>query len=166
MKPEIIITLKSRDGLESLEELKTATDKGKLLDCEIKVHRERRSLDANAFLWVTLSKMAGILKTTKDELYLLMLERYGIFTHIIVKKEAVERVKSEWRTVRELGEGKIGNGTGVQLQVYYGSSTYDIKEMSRLLDGIVSEAHEIGIETPNRNELELMKIQWKGGGQD
>jgi hypothetical protein len=161
MKPELIIALKSREGLESLNDLKAATDNGKLLDVEIKPHRERRSLDANAFLWITLSKMAAALKTSKDDLYLIMLERYGVFTHIIVKKEAVERVKSEWRTVRELGEGKIGTGTGVQLQVYYGSSTYDTKEMSHLLDGIVSEAHEIGIETPTRAELELMKTEWR-----
>jgi hypothetical protein len=107
-----------------------------------------------------LDKLAEALHTNKDELYLLMLERYGVFTHIIVKPEAVERVKQEWRTVRELGKGKIGNVEGVQLQVYYGSSTYDTKEMARLIDGVVSECHEVGIETMTPGEIASMNEEW------
>ena len=48
--------------------------------------------------------MAAKLRTSKDELYLEMLSRYGVFTHIVVKPNVVDRVKGEWRTVRELGE--------------------------------------------------------------
>ena len=161
MRSEIVITLNSRECLNQLDNIKIAMDKGKLLDIEIKPHSARRSLDANAFLWVILQKMAEVLKTSKDELYLSVLERYGVFTPIIVKPEAVERVKEEWRTCKEIGRGKIGNAEGVQLLCYYGSSTYNTAEMSHLLDGVISEAHEIGIETPTRAEIELMKSDWR-----
>lgn len=160
MKPEIIITLKSREGLESLEELKTATDRGKALDCEIKVHRERRSLDANAMMWKTLSDMAAVLKTTKDELYLQMLKKWGgKFTYIVVQPEAAETLKSIWKEVEEVGKGVINGKECTQLLCYYGSSFYNTKEFSVLLDGIITDAHEIGIETPTRSEIELMKIE-------
>ncbi len=160
MKPELVIGFTAREPLNSLQELTDALAKGKLLDVEIKVHRNRRSLNANAYLWVLLSKMAEALKTSKDELYLIMLERYGVFTHVIVKPEAVERVKAEWRTVRELGKGKIGGIEGVQLQCYFGSSTYNTKEMATLIDGVVSECKEIGIETLPEGELQFMKEEW------
>lgn len=157
-EPEITLTLKGniQDLQAWNEELKDLAE----MDVEVKKHRKKRSLDANAYLWVLLSKMAAVLRTTKDELYLLMLERYGAFTHLIVKKNVVERVKEEWRTVRELGEVTIGKQQGVQLQCYFGSSTYDTKEMSVLIDGIVSEAKELGIETATPAELELMKSEW------
>ena len=160
MKPEIVVSVTTREPLNNLQELTDALVKGKLLDVEIKIHRNRRSLNANAYLWVLLGKLADALMTRKDELDLLMLERYGVFTHVIVKPEAVERVKAEWRTVRELGKGRIGNVEGVQLQCYFGSSTYDTKEMATLIDGVVSECKEVGIETIPDAELQSMKDEW------
>ncbi len=136
--------------------------KGKELAVEIKQYRHRRSLDANAYMWVLLAKMAEVLKSSKDELYLIMLERYGVFTHIVVKPNMVDKVKREWRTVRELGEVTVNGKTGIQLQCFFGSSTYDTKEMSVLIDGVVQECKELGIETLGDQELSLLKSEWGG----
>lgn len=144
---------------------KEVITKGKLLAVEIKQHRQKRSLDSNAYLWMLLQKMAEVLHTSKDELYLLMLERYGVFTHIIVKPNVVEMVKREWRTVRELGEVTVNNKTGMQLQCFFGSSTYDTKQMSTLIEGVVSECHEIGIETLTPDEIANMNSQWGMKGE-
>ena len=95
--------------------------------------------------------MADVLHTSKDNLYLIMLERYGVFTHIVVKPTMVDKVRQEWRTVRELGEVTINGKVGVQLQCYFGSSTYDSKEFS-VLNGVISEAQEMGIETITSGE--------------
>jgi hypothetical protein len=123
-------------------------------------YREKRSLDANAYLWALLQKLAESLNTTKDEIYIEMLGKYGVFTHIIVKQHIVDRVKEEWRTVKELGEVKVGGQSGIQLQCYFGSSTYDTKEMSVLIDGIVQECKDYGIETLPPDELNRMKKEW------
>lgn len=154
---EIILSLPQKVDISELKEI---ISRGKQLTAEIKQYRHRRSLDANAYLWVLLSKMADALNTTKDELYLLVLERYGVFTHIVVKPHIVERVKAEWRTVRELGEVTIRGQKGIQLQCYFGSSTYDTKEMSVLIDGVVSECKEMGIETMTPEELKMLKEAW------
>ena len=82
-------------------------DKDTLLDVTIKKHRNKRSLTANGGLWMLLQRLAEVLGTSKDELYLQFLEQYGTFTHIVVKPSAVDKVKQEWRTVRELGEVTI-----------------------------------------------------------
>lgn len=122
--------------------------------------RKKRSLDANAYMWVLLSKIAEEIHSDKDEVYLEMLSRYGVFTHIIVKPSVVDKVKTEWRTVRELGEINVNGTSGIQLQCYFGSSTYDTREMSVLVDGVVREAKELGIETATPEELERMKREW------
>jgi hypothetical protein len=122
-EPEIILSTKGNIQAE-VEELKQIVSKGKELSVDIKQYRHKRSLDSNAYLWVLLSEMADKLKTTKDELYLEMLSKYGVFTHVVVKPAVMERVKLEWKTVRELGEVTINGKTGIQLQCYFGSSTY------------------------------------------
>ena len=126
----------------------------------IEKRKKKRSLDANAALWEMLTKMAAVLRTTKDELYLEMLDRYGVFTHIVVKPNVVERVISEWKTVRELGEVTINGKTGIQLQCFFGSSTYDSKEFSVLLDGVISEAKEIGVPFISSEEKARMLEEW------
>jgi hypothetical protein len=129
-------------------------------DVTIKPHREKRSLDANAALWKMLSLMADKLHTTKDELYLEMLDRYGVFTNIVVKPNVVDRVKQEWKTVRELGEVTINGKTGIQLQCFFGSSTYDSKEFSTLLEGVIQEGKEIGVDFISREERARMIAEW------
>ena len=100
------------------------------------------------------------LETTKDELYLIMLGKYGVFTHTVVKPNVVERVKEEWKLVKELGEVKINGQTGIQLQCYFGSSGYDSKEMSTLVNGVVNECKEQGITTLDELELDKMVSKW------
>ena len=144
------------DLLQGYDDLSKIDD----LDIELKKHREKRSLNANAYCWVLLQKLAEKLNTSKDDLYLIMLERYGQFTHLVVKPNVVDKVKEEWRTCRVLGEITVNGKKGVQLQCYFGSSTYNSKEMSTFIDGIISECKEQGIETMTPNELERLKIEW------
>jgi hypothetical protein len=140
------------------KQLETATDK--LLTITAKLFRHKRSRDANSYSWVLMQRIAEDQHTDKWSVYLEMLGRYGVFTHIIVRPGMVDRVISEWRTVKNLGEVTVSGQTGIQLQCYFGSSTYDTKEMSVFIEGIVSECHEMGIETATPEELERMKREW------
>lgn len=141
----------------------------KIKDCEklsIKAvkYRNKRSLDANAYAWVLMQKLAEETNTDKWAIYLECLQRYsGAFTHVIVKEAAAERMKELYRTCVDLGEVEVNGQTGIQLQVYYGSSTFNTKEMAVFLDGIISECEEHGIETMPPDELERMKATWRNG---
>jgi hypothetical protein len=123
--------------------------------------REKRSLDANALLWVCLGKMADALRADKWDLYLQMLKRYGKYTHICVKPHVVEAVKAQWRECEEIGEVNINGQKAVQMLCYFGSSTYDTKEFSRLLEGVISEMQEMGLETPASAEMQRALEQWE-----
>lgn len=139
--------------IDSIKDEKLAVKAGK--------YREKRSLDANAYAWVLLQKIAEATNSDKWEIYLECLQRYSrSFTHVIVKEAAVERMKQLYRTCVELGPVTVNGQSGYQLQVYYGSSTFDTKEMSVFIDGIVSECKEMGIETLPPDEMARIKELW------
>jgi adenine C2-methylase RlmN of 23S rRNA A2503 and tRNA A37 len=150
------VTFESMEDIS--KQLETITDK--LLTITAKIFRNKRSRDANSYSWVLMQKIAEDQHTDKESVYLEMLGRYGVFTHIIVRPGVVDRVVSECRTVKNLGEVTVSGQTGIQLQCYFGSSTYDTKEMSVFIEGIVSECQEMGIETATPDELERMKREW------
>lgn len=150
------VTFESMEDIS--KQLESITDK--LLTITAKIFRNKRSRDANSYSWVLMQKIAEDQHTDKWSVYLEMLGRYGVFTHIIVRPGMVDRVISEWRTVKNLGEVTVSGQTGIQLQCYFGSSTYDTKEMSVFIEGIVGECHEMGIDTATPEELERMKREW------
>lgn len=130
------------------------------LDLTVKVHREHRSRDANALMWACLSEIAAALGIDKWDVYLQMLKRYGKFTHICVKPAAVDAIKRQWRECEVVGNVNINGKPAVQMLCYYGSSTYDSKEFSVLLDGIISEMKEMGLETPASEEMRAALERW------
>lgn len=123
-------------------------------------YRKKRSLDANAYLWVLLGKMADVLRADKWDIYLKMLKRYGKYTYIVVKPNVVDAVKKQWREVEELGPINLNGQEGIQLLCYFGSSTYDNLEMAVLIDGVVSECKGLDIETLPPDQIAQMKEQW------
>lgn len=149
-----------RQKINMLNTLQKAIEKGKSIEVKIGVKREARSLNANAYLWVLLGRMAEVLHTDKDELYMLMLSRYGVFTHVVVKPNVVERVKAEWKLVKELGPVTINGKQGIQLQCYFGSHTYNTKEFSRLLEGVIDEAKRIDVEVKSDAEIQSLLAEW------
>lgn len=140
--------------------------KDKDLDLDIKQHREKRSLDANKMLWACLGDIAKVLQMDTWELYLLMLKRYGKYTTVLVNADAVGMMRRRWREIDEIGDTTIVNEDGiaqrkVYLNCYFGSSTYDSKEFSALLDGVVSEMKEIGLEPPLSRDMQRAIENWE-----
>lgn len=145
------------DFLQTYDELK-GYDK---LSLEIKPYRRKRSLDANALLWHCLDEIAKYIGTDKWSVYLKMLRRYGVFTYIVVKKSAIRKMMEQWRECEIVGEIDINGESAVQLLCYFGSSTYDTSEFSRLLDGVISEMEEMGIRTPTSKEMRRSLDEWE-----
>ena len=124
-------------------------------------HRERRSLDANALLWLCLGRIAETLRSDKWEVYLQMLKRYGKYTYICVKPNVVDAMKTQWRECEIVGKVDINGKEAVQMLCYFGSSTLNTKEFSVLLDGVISEMKEMGIETPTSEDMKRALELWE-----
>ena len=129
---------------------------------EIKEHKQKRSLNANSYCWVLLQKLADVLHTTKEELYKKYIREKGIFRTITIDNQAVDTFIHLWQ---EKGLGWIcdvsnrGN-TSTDLIAYYGSSSYNSKQMANYIDFLVEECKEQGIETLTPQELESLKEHW------
>lgn len=130
------------------------------LDITARRHREKRSLNANSMLWECIGKIATALGSDKWDVYLDMLKRYGVFTYVCVKPGAVEMLKQQWRECEEIGDIDINGQKAVQMLCYFGSSTYDSKQFSALLDGVISEMNEMGIETPIPRNVQTVIDEW------
>lgn len=166
MKTEVFFNHKTKTTLLPLVvDGNVTADVADLMECEsldIKVvkHRKKRSLDANALLWACLGDIASALRADKWDIYLKMLKRYGKYTYICVKPKVVEAVKAQWRECEEIGKININGAEAVQLLCYFGSSTYDTKEFSALLDGVISEMKEIGLAPPPSKHIKEALEQW------
>ena len=118
---------------------------------------ERRSLDANNYLWVLASKMAEVLGTTKDEVYENLLQRYGLVDEdvVITVKSSVDmsKIDGHWHLLKS--DDKWSGYIRIR-----GTSEYDKREMARFLDMVVDEAKELGVETMTPQELEKLKEAW------
>lgn len=140
-------------------------DKDKL-SIEVKPYRERRSLDANAYFFVLADKLAEKLRITKEEVYRNAIREIGgVSETVCVKNQAVERLCEGWSKnglgwQTETFPSKLEGCTNVIL--YYGSSTYDKAQMSRLIENIVQDCQAVGIETRTPSELANLLSLWEG----
>lgn len=155
-KFNITFSVNERCVLEEVNELQ---------DCKLSIkavkHRKKRSLDANALLWHCLGQIAGELRADKWDIYLNMLRRYGQFTYICVKPNMVDAVKQQWRECEVIGDIDINGKPAVQMLCYFGSSCYDTKQFTILLDGVIDEMKGMGLETPLPEDLRRALEKWE-----
>lgn len=128
---------------------------------EIKKHRQKRSLNANALFWKICNSIADILEASYDDIYLQLLDRYGVKKYIVVKPEAVEDMKKMFRAVEEMGGVYVEGKKGVQLCCTIGSSKYNTKQMSRLIKGAIDESREIGGFVPDDHDIGASLELWE-----
>lgn len=144
--------------------LLSTLDEGKEYDIDIKPHSKRRSLDANSYMWVLLGKMGEKLRIPKELLYREYIREIGAFTPLPIKECAVEDFRRIWEShgtgwvCDVVDDSKLA---GYKLvHAYSGSSTYDTAQMSRLIDMVVQDAKEQGIETMTPQQLAGLVERW------
>lgn len=151
------LSIIERNSISEIERLKD----DEKLSIKIVKYRKKRSLDANGLLWHCLGEIASSLQADKWDIYLQMLKRYGKYTYICVKPNMVDSVRSQWRETEVVGDVNINGTEAVQMLCYFGSSTYNTKEFSVLLDGVISEMHEMGLEVPPSTEMKRALEEWE-----
>lgn len=146
--------------LNMFEELRTT----ERLSIKIGKFKKKRSLDANAYAWVLISRLAERLNIPKTDIYRSAIKEIGGNSDTVcIQDKAVQSLRDGWERngigwMTDTMPSKIDGCTNVIL--YYGSSTYDTAQMSRLINNIVEECRIQGIETKSKEELDSLLGQW------
>lgn len=140
--------------------------KPKAYDLTVKEHRKKRSLDANAYAWVLIGKLADEMRIPPTVVYNNAIQNIGGNYEVIpIREEAVEKFKEVW-TKQGLGWPCVDMGPSKiqgyrNLRAYYGSSTYDTRQMSMLIDALIQDCKALDIETLSEEKLSAMMDCWR-----
>lgn len=162
---EQIVSISTRsDFNETFDELRD-TD----VDIDIKKHREIRSNEANKYCWVLCEKIAQKLidekvKHTKIDVYREAIREIGVWVDKELDPDTAKTFSTAWKM---LGTGWLTeqvdyskSGENVIIRFYYGSSRYNKKQMSRLIDNLVQDCKALGIETDTPEQIAKIKSLW------
>lgn len=155
----ICLNIPYRDARKFVGEMKN-----RKYEVELKEYRQKRSSDANAYCWTLLDKLSEVLREPKEELYRGYIRNIGgVSDTVCALDSAVDKLRKSWER-NGLGwqtdtmPSKKEGCTNVVL--YYGSSTYDTAQMSRLIDMIIQDCKGCGIETLPPERLAAMVEEW------
>ena len=126
---------------------------------EVKEHKEKRSLNANAYAWKLITEIGNATRLSKEEVYLDMLKHYGQ-SEIVSVLSNID-VSGYFKYYEAIGTAKLQGKDFTHYKIYKGSSEYNTYEMSVLIDGIVHEAEQLDIQTLTPAELSRLKEMWK-----
>lgn len=155
-----LLTIATRENVGVLYDELHETD----VDVTVKKHREKRSLDANAYFWVLVDRLAEKTRIPKTDIYRRYIREIGGNHEMVcVIDSAVKKLRNGWEH-NGLGwqtdtmPSRIPGCTNVIL--YYGSSTYNTRQMSHLIDMAVQDCQEQNIETLSPEKLAGMMEEW------
>jgi hypothetical protein len=175
-KGQIVNTYRDENGklilMIQLDEIPVDLDDVMGIPVEIKVTkpRKKRSLDANSYFWELCGKIADKMSddgtiTTKDDVYRECVKQVGVFRDIPMLGEGIDTIRKAWEMhgtgwVTEIVD-YLPDNSGYLVRCYYGSSTYNTKQMSRLIDNIVQDAQTLGIDTRTPAEIANLLSLWQ-----
>ena len=138
------------------------------LAISLKKWREHRSLSANAYYWVLVGKLSELTGQPNAVIHNMLLRRYGVaeivggqlLTVMVpdtdeAERETLEKEIYHLKPTSKLKEGKDGRMFRAYI-LMKGSSDFDTKEMSRLIDGTIDECKGVGIDTISTEEVRRM----------
>lgn len=155
------------DNPQAVRKLCRQIEPGKKYQAKISRAAKRRSLDANAYFWVLAGKLAAKLHISVREVYLSCIREIGDNFQIVpIREDAVHKWAQIWAAhgsgwiIEDLGECRNIPGYHY-IQCFYGSSVYDTRQMSLLIDMIIQECKQQEIETLTPDEIAQMKARWE-----
>lgn len=162
-KPKLTFVI--NNNINSLEEIENI----ELLDIEIKKHREKRSINANNYFWSLLGELCELQELDPIEEYKNRIRVLGIFRRIRIEPAHIPTLKKSWEQfgiawwMEEADTEYIGEIEFRILHLYYGSSSFNTKQMARLINDLVQDCQAVGITTKSDEEIESLIKEWKQG---
>lgn len=159
-----LLTVEADGNVQTLFQMFDDLKASERLTFKVKKYSKKRSLDANAYCFVLIGKIAEKTNVPKEEVYRKAVKEIGgNYDVVCVQDKAVEAMCEAWSKMglgwqTDTFPSKIDGCTNIAM--YYGSSTYDVPTMCRLIDNIVQDCKALGIETKSPEELESLLGEW------
>lgn len=124
-------------------------------------------MDANSYCWVLSQKIAEAIGNTKEYVYKWAIRQVGQFEIVPIRDDVVEKWIEAWESkglgwqAEVLGKSKLEGYTNIIN--YFGSSVYNTKEMALLIEELVYQAKELGIDTISEEEKEALLALYEKG---
>lgn len=138
----------------------------------IQKRKKKRSLNASAYCWVLCQKIAEVMSnhsyTSKEDIYRKAIKDCGHFSYVPVREDAVERYIQIWQghglgwLAEDIGECQNLKGYH-NIMCYHGSSVYNTKEMTRLIDCLTDECEQLGIKLEPSEYIQSLIEGWENG---
>lgn len=160
-KPKISFLINDKSKLPSIEELK-----GIKLKITAKKDIKKRSLNANNYFWKLLQELCELAEIDTIEEYKRRVKELGIFRRFKIEKDNVNTFEKMWTAQGiawfcEIFDTEIiGNTEFKTINAYYGSSSFNSKQMSRLINDLVQDCQTYGIETKTPTEIKSLLESW------
>lgn len=133
---------------------------------ELKEYKEKRSLNANNYFWKLLVEVCELKNLDPIADYRRRIKELGIFRRFMIETENTNTFEIMWGNYgkgwfcEEFDTEYIGDTEFKVIHAYYGSSSYNTKQMSRLIDGLVQDCIALGIETKPKEEIQSLLERW------
>lgn len=124
---------------------------------ELKEKKSIRTLTANSYYWVLVGKLAKVLRTSNEEIHEKLIKRYSHNISYFSTLSSIDITKYGIKYYELENTFKKGDTEFNSYKVFQPSSQMNKEEFCYLIDGIVSECKEVGIETMTPNELAQLK---------
>lgn len=149
---------KQRITLELEDDFRLTYDKlkDKPVDLSVKRWSEHRTLTANAYLWTLITQIGNAIRESKEDVYFDMLKAYGQGAAASVQEKDAERFCRSYKYHELIGESVLNGKTFKHYRFWVGSSEYNREEFTILLDGVIREAQNLGLETRPKEEIESL----------
>jgi hypothetical protein len=123
---------------------------------EIEVKRKKRSKNANSYFWELLQKLCEEMNIDVIQEYKKRVKELGIFKQWEISIENVPTFEKLWqdRGIAWFTEKVEEIGNKAIINAYYGSSSYNSRQFSKLLDNLVQDCKLVGIQTLDELEIE------------
>ena len=125
-------------------------------DEEVEVKKKKRSKNANSYLWKLLQELCEEMNIDVIGEYRRRVKELGIFKQWEIDTLNVPTFEKLWcdRGIAWFTEKVEEIGGKTIINAYYGSSSYNSKQFSKLLDNLVQDCRSVGIKTLEDIELE------------
>lgn len=157
-----MITIKFKKGFQAVAKITAALeslDENKEYVCEIKQYRQKRSKNANSYMWELIGQLSQKMNKSTEDLYRNYIKEFGIFRDIELQPEAVGTLKHIWAAygLGWFSEEVDTVNDKTTLRLYYGSSSYNTYQMSKLINAVVEDCKAVDIETMTPEELAVLQ---------